>query len=180
MTSPTPGQPDGDLIAMLESYREALTRFAIWLARDRSVAEDLVQETMLRAWRAQKGLREPAAVRAWLFTIVRREHARLYDRKRLSFVDIDEYNDGEETELLQYDDDPRIGDLRRAILRLPDDYRVPLVMQTLGGFTTAEIASELNLSVTAVLTRLFRARNRLRELCGTSSPDTAGWTPRKL
>jgi RNA polymerase sigma-70 factor, ECF subfamily len=172
MSSPTPGQPDGDLIAMLESYREALTRFAIWLARDRSVAEDLVQETMLRAWRAQKGLREPAAVRAWLFTIVRREHARLYDRKRLSLVDIDEYSDGEEAELLQYDDDPRIGDLRRAILRLPDDYRVPLVMQTLCGFTTAEIASELNLSVTAVLTRLFRARNRLRELCGTASPDT--------
>jgi RNA polymerase sigma-70 factor, ECF subfamily len=49
---------------------------------------------------------------------------------------------------------------------------VPLVMQTLGGFTTAEIAAELNLSVTAVLTRLFRARNRLRELCGTAPSDT--------
>jgi RNA polymerase sigma-70 factor (ECF subfamily) len=57
------------------------------------------------------------------------------------------------------------------MLMLPDDYRVPLVMQTLGGFTTAEIASELNLSVTAVLTRLFRARNRLRQLCGTAPPD---------
>ncbi len=172
MSSPRPEQSDGELIATLESYREALTRFAIWLARDRSVAEDLVQETMLRAWRARKGLREPAAVRAWLFTIVRREHARLYDRKRLSLVDIDTYSDGEEAEFLQYDDDPRIGDLRRAILGLPDDYRVPLVMQILGGFTTAEIASELNLSLTAVLTRLFRARNRLRELCGTAPPDT--------
>jgi RNA polymerase sigma-70 factor, ECF subfamily len=172
MNSPTPGQPDGELIAMLESCREALTRFALWLARDRSVAEDIVQESMLRAWRARKGLREPAAVRAWLFTIVRREHARLYDRKRLSLVDIDAYSDTDEAGLLQYDDDPRISDLRRAILTLPDDYRVPLVMQTLGGFTAAEIASELNLSVTAVLTRLFRARNRLRELCGTASPDT--------
>jgi DNA-directed RNA polymerase specialized sigma24 family protein len=47
-------------------------------------------------------------------------------------------------------------------------------MQTVGGFTTAEIASELNLSVTAVLTRLFRARNRLRELCGTAVPDAVG------
>jgi RNA polymerase sigma-70 factor (ECF subfamily) len=90
----------------------------------------------------------------------------------LSLVDIDTYSDGEEAEFLQYDDDPRISDLRRAILALPDDYRVPLVMQTLGGFTTAEIASELNLSLTAVLTRLFRARNRLRELCGTTVPDT--------
>jgi RNA polymerase sigma-70 factor, ECF subfamily len=157
---------------MLESYREALTRFAIWLARDRSVAEDIVQETMLRAWRARKGLREPAAVRAWLFTIARREHARLYDRKRLSLVDIDAYSDGKEAEFLQHDEDPRIGDLRRATLVLPDDFRVPLVMQILGGFTAAEIASELNLSVAAVLTRLFRARNRLRELCDTASPDT--------
>jgi RNA polymerase sigma-70 factor (ECF subfamily) len=172
MSSPRPGQPDGELIATLESCREALTRFAIWLARDRAVAEDIVQETMLRAWRARKGLREPAAVRAWLFTIARREHARLYDRKRLLLVDIDTFRDGEEAEFLQYDDDPRISDLRRAILALPDDYRVPLVMQTLGGFTTAEIASELNLSLTAVLTRLFRARNRLRELCGTTVPDT--------
>jgi RNA polymerase sigma-70 factor, ECF subfamily len=172
MSSPRPGQSDDELIAMLESCREALTRFALWLARDRSVAEDIVQETMLRAWLARKGLREPAAIHAWLFTIVRREHARLYDRKRLPLVDIDAYSDGEEAKFLQYDDDPRIGDLRRAILRLPDDYRVPLVMQTLGGFTTAEIASELNLSVTAVLTRLFRARNRLRELCDTASPDT--------
>ena len=157
---------------MLESWREALTGFALWLARDRSVAEDIVQETMLRAWRARKALREPAAVRAWLFTIARREHARLYDRKRLLLVDIDTYGDGEEADFLQYDDDPRISDLRRAILALPDDYRVPLVMQILGGFTTAEIASELNLSLTAVLTRLFRARNRLRELCGTTVPDT--------
>ena len=172
MSTPRPGQSDGELIATLESYRETLTRFAIWLARDRSVGEDLVQETMLRAWRARKGLREPAAVRAWLFTIVRREHARLYDRKRLSLVDIDTYSDGEEADFLQYDDDPRISDLRRAILSLPDDYRVPLVMQILGGFTTAEIATELNLSLTAVLTRLFRARNRLRELCGTAPSDT--------
>jgi RNA polymerase sigma-70 factor (ECF subfamily) len=171
MSSPKSGQSDGELIATLESCREAVTRFAIWLTRDRSVAEDIVQETMLRAWRARKELREPAAVRAWLFTIVRREHARLYDRKRLPLVDIDAYSDGEEAGFLQYGDDPRIDDLRRAMLMLPDDYRVPLVMQTLGGFTTAEIASELNLSVTAVLTRLFRARNRLRQLCGTAPPD---------
>jgi RNA polymerase sigma-70 factor (ECF subfamily) len=128
MSSPGPGQSDGELIAMLESCREALTRFAIWLARDRSVAEDI--------------------------------------------VDIDTYSESEEAQVFQHDDDPRMSDLRRAILSLPDDYRVPLVMQILGGFTTAEIASELNLSVTAVLTRLFRARNRLRELCGTAPPDT--------
>ena len=166
-TAPVEVSPD-----TLEQYRRELTGYCYRMLGSGFEADDAVQETMLRAWRARKGLREPAAVRAWLFTIVRREHARLYDRKRLSLVDIDAYSDSDEAGLLQYDDDPRISDLRRAILTLPDDYRVPLVMQILGGFTTAEIASELNLSVTAVLTRLFRARNRLRELCGTASPDT--------
>jgi RNA polymerase sigma-70 factor (ECF subfamily) len=51
-------------------------------------------------------------------------------------------------------------------MKLPDEYREPLVLQVLGGFTTAEIAAELNLTQAAVLTRLFRARNRLRTIYG--------------
>ena len=59
-------------------------------------------------------------------------------------------------------------------MRLPLDYREPLVLQVLGGFSTEEIARELSLSSTAVLTRLFRARNKLRALCGvTPAPDVA-------
>jgi RNA polymerase sigma-70 factor (ECF subfamily) len=56
--------------------------------------------------------------------------------------------------------------LRRAILKLPDEYREPLVMQVLGGLTTQEIGKELGLTQAAVLTRLFRARNKLREIYG--------------
>ena len=48
-------------------------------------------------------------------------------------------------------------------MKLPDEYREPLVLQVLGGFSTAEIAAELELTQPAVLTRLFRARNRLRD-----------------
>ena len=75
---------------LLEMLRPDLLRFAFWLARDRAVAEDVVQETLIRAWKSRDELKDPAAARPWLLTIVRREHARLYERKRLPTVDIDE------------------------------------------------------------------------------------------
>ena len=152
------------------TLRPDLLRFAQWLARDRAVAEDIVQEALLRAWRSRDALKDPAAARPWLLTIVRREHARLYERKRLELVTLDEeimYAGGASQ--------PPPGDLdalRRAIQRLPLEYREPLILQVMGGFSTAEIATELGLSNTAVLTRLFRARNRLRTLYGlTEAPD---------
>ena len=63
-------------------------------------------------------------------------------------------------------EDQNIGDLRAALMKLPDEYREPLVLQVLMGYSTAEIARELELSVPAVLTRLCRARRRLRAACG--------------
>jgi len=153
------------LTSLFESMRPDLLRFAQWLARDRSIAEDIVQEALLRAWRSREALKDPSAARPWLLTIVRREHARLYERKRLELVPLDE--------LVELQADPRSAEpddevyaLRHAIMRLPIEYREPLVLQVLGGFTTEEIARELDLSATAVLTRLFRARNKLRVICG--------------
>jgi RNA polymerase sigma-70 factor (ECF subfamily) len=154
------------LARLLESFRPDLMRFAFWLARDRAVAEDVVQETMLRAWRARTELRNSAALRPWLLTIVRRENARLHERKRLPTVDLDEVVASQDIGLALNDAGPEIADLRRAILALPDEYREPIVLQVLGGFSTGEIAKELGLTVPAVLTRLFRARNKLREMYG--------------
>lgn len=163
----------GSLASLLEAFRPDLVRFAFWLSRDRAIAEDIVQETLLRAWRARSELRDATAARPWLLTIVRREHARLYERKRLQTVDLDECVARQDTELAITDADPEIVDLRRAILSLPEEYREPLVMQVLGGFSTAEIAAELGLSVPAVLTRLFRARNKLKDLFGADPAAAA-------
>jgi RNA polymerase sigma-70 factor (ECF subfamily) len=155
---------------LFATLRPELLRFAWWLARDRAIAEDVVQEAMLRAWRSRDALKDPAAARGWLLTIVRREHARLYERKRLEIIDLDEVIAAEDTQLAT-DGDEIVG-LRLAMTQLPDDYRIPLVMQVLGGFTTDEIARELALSTPAVLTRLFRARNRLRTIYGLlPAPD---------
>ncbi|HKD55658.1 MAG TPA: sigma-70 family RNA polymerase sigma factor [Steroidobacteraceae bacterium] len=161
------------LTQVFESLRPDLLRFAHWLARDRAIAEDIVQESLLRAWRSRDALQEPGAARAWLLTIVRREHARLYERKRLELVPIDELAEGYGAPRQAGPDDD-LSTLRDAIMRLPLEYREPLVLQVLGGFSTAEISRELALSNTAVLTRLFRARNKLRVLCGLpAAPDVA-------
>jgi len=153
--------------------RPDLLRFAHWLARDRSLAEDIVQESLLRAWRSRDTLKDQGAARAWLLTIVRREHARLYERKRLELVSLDEALESQ-TPAKMADPDGDLFTLRNAIMRLPIEYREPLLLQVLGGFSTEEIARELALSTTAVLTRLFRARNKLRTFCGMApAPDVA-------
>ena len=152
--------------------RPDLLRFAQWLARDRAIAEDIVQEALLRAWRSRDALKEPSAARAWLLTIVRREHARLYERKRLELVSLDEAAEIPDSAPAAAADGELLM-LRSAIMKLPLEYREPLVLQVLGGFSTEEIARELELTGTAVLTRLFRARHKLRALCGTGTPPGA-------
>ena len=171
LSAPDLQEPIGRLF---ESLRPDLLRFAHWLARDRSLAEEIVQESLLRAWRSRAALQDPGAARAWLLTIVRREHARLYERKRLELVSLDDVLETPAgPRLAEPDDDVFV--LRHAIMRLPIEYREPLLLQVLGGFTTEEIARELTLSSTAVLTRLFRARNKLRVICGMmSAPDVPG------
>lgn len=163
----------GPLTRLFESLRPDLLRFAQWLARDRAIAEDIVQESLLRAWRSREALKDPSAARPWLLTIVRREHARLYERKRLELVPLEEIVETHAgADSTDAEDD--LFALRHAIMKLPLEYREPLVLQVLGGFTTEEIAQELSLSSTAVLTRLFRARNKLRVICGMpAAPDVA-------
>src|SRR6516164_5169078 len=166
--------PQASVTQLFESMRPDLLRFAHWLARDRSLAEDIVQESLLRAWRSRDALKDPRAARPWLLTIVRREHARLYERKRLELVPLDEAPDLQATPASDDDPGDELFALRHAIMRLPIEYREPLVLQVLGGFSTEEIARELALSSTAVLTRLFRARNKLRAFCGMSpAPDVS-------
>ena len=141
--------------------RADLYRFAFWLARDPGVAEDVVQETLLRAWRSLDALTDDGAVKPWLLTIARREHARLYERKRLETVDVDALATAEDPSLARPDDDGA-DEVRAALFALPDDYREPLVLQVLMGYTTDEIARHLGLTNGAVLTRLCRARQKLR------------------
>lgn len=137
-------------------------RYAAWLSRDKATAEDVVQEALLRAWKSLDSLRDEAAAKPWLLTIVRRENARYFERRRLETVDIDSLT-ASQAALLAEAPDEQIGELREAIFALDDDYREPLVLQVLMGYSTSEIAEVMGLKQGAVLTRLHRARQKLKD-----------------
>ena len=148
-------------------YRPDVFRFALWLARDGAIAEDVVQETFLRAWRAIDSLADPEAARSWLLAIARREHARLYERKRHTTVPLDDLIANDDPALASVPSEDH-SDIGAAISSLDTDYRKPLVLQALMGYSTEEIARQMGLTRSAVLTRLHRARLKLRAALGTT------------
>ena len=80
---------------LCEPFRADLYRFLFWLCHDRALAEDVMQETLLRAWRCFDSLADRKAVKPWLLTIARRELARVFERKRPETVEIDELTEAE-------------------------------------------------------------------------------------
>ena len=143
----------------VRAYSADLYRFAYWLCRDRHGAEDIVQEACLRAWRSWLELREPAQAKSWLMTIVRNEYARTFSRKR-NETNLDEID---ETQLPSMPSFEAGLETAEIIALLPGTYREPLLLQVLGGFTCAEVAGILGTTEGAVMTRLTRARQALRQ-----------------
>ncbi len=156
---------------LCETLRPDLLRFAFWLGRDRQLAEDVVQEALLRAWKSFDTLAEEDKAKSWLLTIVRRELARSFERKRLEVTDLDALVTAE-ADVLAAEEDAGLAEMREALFRLSDEYREPLVLQVLMGYSTREIADQMGLNQGAVLTRLFRARARLRQELGLA-PEPA-------
>ncbi|MFZ5508945.1 MAG: sigma-70 family RNA polymerase sigma factor [Pseudomonadota bacterium] len=142
----------------VRAYSADLYRYAYWLCRDRFVAEELVQETFERAWKNWDNLENPASVKAWLITILRHEHARLYERRHLDYTD----EQPEELELPSHLDTGSQLELEQLMEELPLTYREPLLLQVLGGYSCGEIAEMLATTEGAVMTRLTRARQMLR------------------
>ncbi|HYC35000.1 MAG TPA: sigma-70 family RNA polymerase sigma factor [Usitatibacter sp.] len=146
---------------VVRAYANDVFRYLYWLCRDRSLAEDLSQETFARAWAAWEEQRDEKALKAWLFTIARNEHARTYERKRIELdpeAELDEI-------VSRTASDPALGiDIKRAFALLPETYREPLLLQVLGGLSSAEIATSLGTSEDAINMRLSRARRSMREM----------------
>ena len=146
---------------LVKAYSKDLYRFAYWLCSNHSVADDLVQETFLRAWKALDNLEDEKKAKSWLITILRRENARRFERKRFDLVDFEDVVI-EDKITLSPEQSIEKQQLHQAILNLSSDYREPLLLQTIGGYKTSEIAQLLKLNLNTVNTRLFRARDQLK------------------
>lgn len=143
---------------LVRRHAADLYRYAFWLARDRQQAEDVVQEALLRAWGGFLRLRDPAAGKSWMFSIVRNEFYRMKGRN-LPLADVVSLD-----ELAAPDTGMAALEMRDALMSLPASYAEPLALQVLGGFSCAEIAGMLGTTEGATMTRLTRARQALRRL----------------
>ncbi|MCJ8296736.1 MAG: sigma-70 family RNA polymerase sigma factor [Colwellia sp.] len=148
--------------ALVKALHGDLYRYAYWLCHEKQVAEDLVQETFLRAWRALDSLKDEKAAKSWLITILRRENARRFERKRFEMSEYEEANITD-TKSVTTEQELENHWLREKIAQLPPEYSEPLILQVLGGFSGEDIATMLDLNKNTVMTRLFRARNQLKE-----------------
>lgn len=148
---------------LVHLYHADIYRYGYWLCKDPDIAQDLVQETFLRAWKHLDSLLDAAAAKSWLITILRRENARRFERKQFDYDDAAEQDSLPDTGQSSAEQDCDNNKLRNYMAALPEEYREPLVMQVIGGFSSDEIANLLQLNVNTVNTRLFRARKLLRE-----------------
>jgi RNA polymerase sigma factor (sigma-70 family) len=147
------------LLSLLAPCRAAAIRTARRLSRSNADGDDLFHDAVFDAYRGLHTLRDESRFRAWFFSIL----LRLGRRRRWWWRDFLPLRDVAEPTSEGDGDDDRAAWLRRALQKLAPLEREALVMAELEGFTIAEIAESQASTVTAVKTRISRAKKRLRE-----------------
>ncbi len=157
--------------AMVNAYSKDLYRYGLWLTKDAQISEDIVQETFLRAWKAMDQLKDPKAVKSWLFTIYRRENARRFEKVRPDTSPIDDVNVDQFAQVEDSFAKTEVIALRNSLKELPAEYLDPLLLQVLGGYSCDEIGEIMDIKPGAVMTRVFRARKKLRAILEDDDSD---------
>ncbi|WP_456336898.1 sigma-70 family RNA polymerase sigma factor [Fervidibacter sacchari] len=151
---------------VIEHY-EAIFRFLRNLTGSKEDAEDLTQQTFLRAWEALPNFRGDSSLSTWLHSIAYREYTH-WLRSRREFVPLDEIVDMPDEQANQ---NLEAVLLRWAIYRLAPEHREVFVLHYLQGFSVSEIAKIIGIPAGTVKSRLFFARQKLRELLSDIIPE---------
>jgi RNA polymerase sigma-70 factor, ECF subfamily len=159
-------------------YMDALYTAALRLTHNSADAEDLVQETYLKAYRAYAGFEEGTNLRAWLYRILTNTFINSYrsKKRRPDETDIDEIEDlylyrrlggleaaaagrSAEDELLDWFTD---AEVKEAVEALPEQFRIAVLLSDVEGFSYKEIAEILDIPIGTVMSRLHRGRKALQ------------------
>ena len=158
------------LLAAIPSLRA----FGISLTARSDRADDLVQETLLKAWKHYESFEDGTNLKAWLYTILRNEYyTQLRKRKR-------EVEDAEGVYSSKVECPPEqhghldLADFKRALALLPNDQREAIVLVGASGFSYEEAAEICNVAVGTIKSRVNRARNRLAEILQIENNEGLG------
>ncbi len=178
-------RPTGDsaagreFAALVEAHLDGLYGAALRLTRNRDAAEDLVQETFLKAWRSFYTFQPGTNARAWLYRIMMNAYIDSYRKagrepEIVDQEDVEElylYSRVQESEELRRQGNPeeialqRVmdADVEAALQSLPETFRAAVILADLEGFSYREIAQILDIPIGTVMSRLFRGRRLLQK-----------------
>lgn len=156
-------------------YRDQLYKTALRMTRSVEETEDLLQETYLKAFKYYDRFEEGTNLKAWLFRIMKNSFINSYRKKksRPQHLEFDEVQEGfQDAELEQTSGENRdpesayLGaeldhEVREALLALPHDYKMAVLLVDLEGFTYQEVADMLSVPVGTVMSRLYRGRKKM-------------------
>jgi RNA polymerase sigma-70 factor (ECF subfamily) len=148
-----------------------LRRYARALLGDRAAADDLVQDTLERAWSRWSTWRAGTDLRAWLFSIMHNLRVDQLRRPGLSTRAIEE-EDAEVSVRPTQTDELELLDVDSALRQLPDEQREVLLLVALEGMSYEGIAAMLGIPLGTVMSRLSRGRERLRSIMDGKTPVT--------
>jgi RNA polymerase sigma factor (sigma-70 family) len=166
---------EGALGALYDRFGRVAFGLAVRIVRDRSLAEDAVQEAFLAVWRSAHSF-SPARAKpsTWILTLVHRravDLVRKEERRRADPIDDVAHAAGEAT-----DEEAALRSKRRAVQealrRLPDDQREALELAYYGGLSQSELAERLGQPLGTIKSRMFTGLSRLRDLLAESGLET--------
>lgn len=155
------------------SHLPAMRAFAASLARDPALADDLVQEALIKAWSAIDSFQPGTNMRAWLFTILRNGFYSIKRKRRREVGDPDGLHAAGLAEAPEHDGRLAFADFERAFNALSDEHREVLVLIGAEGFSCEEAARMMGVAVGTVKSRANRARKRLAELMHLDRGESA-------
>ena len=161
-------------------YAPQLFSTALRMTRNRSDAEDLVQETYIKGWRSFHTFQDGTNLRAWLFRIMTNTYINKYNAqkrkgtevelddieelflyKRLGSIDQSQLSSSAEDQMLELFTDDEV---KNALEELPEDFRMPVLLSDVDGFSYKEISEMLEIPIGTVMSRLHRGRKAMQKM----------------